>query len=70
MTLRSDAAELIGGADITEELAESDELEKKLDSLLNDFEYQLRESVKAIDDKALAQKIAREHLSIGNEEAL
>jgi DNA mismatch repair protein MutS2 len=36
------------------------ELEKKLDSLLDDFEYQLRESVKAIDDKAVAKKIQRD----------
>jgi DNA mismatch repair protein MutS2 len=36
------------------------DLEKKLDSLLNDFEYQLRESVKAIDDKAVAKKIQRD----------
>jgi DNA mismatch repair protein MutS2 len=36
------------------------ELEKKLDSLINDFEYQLRESVKSIDDKAVAKKIARD----------
>jgi DNA mismatch repair protein MutS2 len=36
------------------------ELEKKLDSLINDFEYQLRESVKAIDDKAVAKKIQRD----------
>ena len=34
MASRSDAAELIGGADITEELAESGELEKKLESAL------------------------------------
>jgi DNA mismatch repair protein MutS2 len=36
------------------------ELEGKLTSLIGDFEYQLRESVKAIEDKALAKKIARE----------
>ena len=36
------------------------ELEKKLESLINDFEYQLRESVKAIGDKAVAKKIARD----------
>ena len=33
--------------------ARTKELEKKLESLISDFEYQLRESVKAIDDKAL-----------------
>ncbi|HEX4578322.1 MAG TPA: Smr/MutS family protein, partial [Edaphobacter sp.] len=36
------------------------ELEAKLNSLIEDFAYQLRETVKAIDDKALAQKIARD----------
>ncbi len=36
------------------------ELEKKLSDLLGDFEGQLRDTVKAIDDKAVAQKIARD----------
>ena len=36
------------------------ELEGKLNSLLEDFAYQLRETVKAIDDKTLAKKIARD----------
>ncbi len=36
------------------------ELEKKLNDLLGDFEGQLRDTVKAIDDKAVAQKIARD----------
>jgi DNA mismatch repair protein MutS2 len=40
--------------------ARTKELEKKLESLIADFEYQLRESVKAIDDKAVAKKIARD----------
>ncbi|WP_260703026.1 endonuclease MutS2 [Edaphobacter flagellatus] len=40
--------------------ARTRELEKKLESLINDFEYQLRESVKAIDDKAIAKKIQRD----------
>ena len=40
--------------------ARTKELEKKLDSLINDFDYQLRESVKAIGDKAVAKKIARD----------
>ncbi|WP_051978201.1 endonuclease MutS2 [Edaphobacter aggregans] len=40
--------------------ARTKELEKKLESLINDFEYQLRESVRAIDDKAVAKKIARD----------
>jgi len=34
MASRSDAAELIGGADISEEFAEPGELEKKLESAL------------------------------------
>ncbi len=36
------------------------ELEGKLNQLLEDFEFQLRESVKAIEDKTVAQKIARD----------
>ena len=36
------------------------ELEGKLNSLIEDFEYQLRETVKAIDDKTVAAKIARD----------
>ncbi|HEY8997084.1 MAG TPA: Smr/MutS family protein, partial [Edaphobacter sp.] len=36
------------------------ELEKKLDSLLNDFDTQLRESVKAIGDKAVARRLQRD----------
>jgi DNA mismatch repair protein MutS2 len=36
------------------------ELEGKLNQLLEDFETQLRESVKAIEDKTVAQKIARD----------
>jgi DNA mismatch repair protein MutS2 len=40
--------------------ARTTELEKKLESLISDFEYQLRESVKAIDDKAVAKRIARD----------
>ena len=43
-----------------EQKARTKELEGKLNSLINDFAYQLRETVKAIDDKALAQKIARD----------
>jgi DNA mismatch repair protein MutS2 len=44
----------------TEQKTRTRELEAKLHSLLEDFAYQLRETVKAIDDKALAQKIARD----------
>ena len=36
------------------------ELEQKLSGLLNDFDAQLKEVVKAIDDKTVAQKIARD----------
>jgi DNA mismatch repair protein MutS2 len=43
-----------------EQKARTKELESKLNSLIEDFAYQLRETVKAIDDKALAQKIARD----------
>ncbi|MEO6806973.1 MAG: Smr/MutS family protein [Edaphobacter sp.] len=43
-----------------EQKARTKELETKLNSLIEDFAYQLRETVKAIDDKALAQKIARD----------
>ena len=43
-----------------EQKARTKELEGKLNSLIEDFAYQLRETVKAIDDKALAKKIARD----------
>ncbi len=43
-----------------EQKARTRELEAKLNSLLEDFAYQLRETVKAIDDKAVAQKIAKD----------
>ena len=43
-----------------EQKARTKELEAKLNSLIEDFEHQLRETVKAIDDKAAAKKIARE----------
>ena len=42
-----------------EQKARTKELETKLNSLMEDFAYQIRETVKAIDDKALSQKIAR-----------
>jgi DNA mismatch repair protein MutS2 len=44
----------------TEQKARTKELETKLNSLIEDFAYQLRETVKAIDDKTIAQKIARD----------
>ena len=43
-----------------EQKSRTRELETKLNSLLEDFAYQLRETVKAIDDKAVAQKIAKD----------
>jgi DNA mismatch repair protein MutS2 len=43
-----------------EQKARTKELEAKLNALIADFEYQLRETVKAIDDKAVGKKIARE----------
>lgn len=43
-----------------EQKARTKELEIKLNSLIEDFAYQLRETVKAIDDKTLAKKIARD----------
>ena len=43
-----------------EQKARTKELEGKLNSLIEDFAYQLRETVKAIDDKTVAHKIARD----------
>jgi DNA mismatch repair protein MutS2 len=43
-----------------EQKARTKELEAKLNSLIGEFEGQLRETVKAIDDKTVAKKIARE----------
>ena len=43
-----------------EQQARTRELERQLKSLIEDFESQLRETVKAIDDKTVAQKIARD----------
>jgi DNA mismatch repair protein MutS2 len=43
-----------------EQKARTKELEGKLNSLIADFEYQLRETVRAIDDKAVAKKLARD----------
>jgi len=36
------------------------EMEQKLESLLKDFEYQARETVKAIDDRAAQQKLSKD----------
>jgi DNA mismatch repair protein MutS2 len=46
-----------------EQKARTKELEAKLNSLIEDFEYQLREIVKAIDDKTLAKKIQRDSMT-------
>ena len=35
-------------------------MEKKLESLLRDFEYQARETVNAVQDRAAAQKLSKE----------
>ena len=43
-----------------EQKARTRELEVKLNSLIDDVEFQLREIVKAIDDKTVAQKIQRD----------
>jgi DNA mismatch repair protein MutS2 len=43
-----------------EQKTRTKELEAKLNSLIENFAYQLRETVKAIDDKALAKKISRD----------
>ena len=43
-----------------EQQARTRELERKLETLLRDFESQLRDTVKDIDDKKIAQKIARD----------
>jgi DNA mismatch repair protein MutS2 len=43
-----------------EQKARTKELEAKLNSLIGDFETQLREMVKEIDDKAVAKRIARD----------
>lgn len=43
-----------------EQKARTKELEVKLNSLIENFAYQLRETVKSIDDKALAKKISRD----------
>ncbi|MBV8629990.1 MAG: endonuclease MutS2 [Silvibacterium sp.] len=43
-----------------EQRAKVRELEQKLESLLKDFEYRARETVKAIDDRAAQQKLSKE----------
>ena len=36
------------------------EFERKLDSLIRDFEYQIREAVNAVQDRAAAQKLSKQ----------
>src|SRR5258708_21221876 len=36
------------------------ELERKMESLLRDFEYQIREAVNAVQDRAAAQKLSKQ----------
>ncbi len=43
-----------------EQQAKVKELEKKLDTLLRDFEYHAREAVNAIQDRAAAQKLSKD----------
>jgi DNA mismatch repair protein MutS2 len=43
-----------------EQQAKIREMEKKLESVLRDFEYQAREAVNAVQDKAAAQKVSKE----------
>jgi DNA mismatch repair protein MutS2 len=43
-----------------EQQARTKELERQLKALIEDFETQLRDTVKAIDDKTVAQKIAKD----------
>jgi DNA mismatch repair protein MutS2 len=43
-----------------EQQAKLREMEKKLESVLRDFEYHAREAVNAIQDKAAAQKVAKD----------
>jgi DNA mismatch repair protein MutS2 len=65
-TLRSREQELarerarVEGEGRVEQKARTRELEGKLNSLIEAFAYQLRETVRAIDDKAIAQKISRD----------
>jgi len=43
-----------------EQQAKVREMEKKLDSLLRDFEYQAREAVNAVQERAAAQKLSKD----------
>ena len=43
-----------------EQQAKIKEMEKKLETLLRDFEYQARETVNAVQDRAAAQKLSKD----------
>jgi DNA mismatch repair protein MutS2 len=57
--LDRERAQLVGEGR-KEQQAKIKELEKKLDSLLRDFEYHAREAVSAIQDRAAAQKLSKD----------
>jgi DNA mismatch repair protein MutS2 len=50
----------LGVEGLKEQRDKAREMEKKLDSLLRDFEYHAREAVNAIQDRAAAQKLSKE----------
>jgi DNA mismatch repair protein MutS2 len=50
----------LAGEGRKEQQAKIKELEKKLDSLLRDFEYHAREAVNAIQDRVAAQKLSKD----------
>jgi DNA mismatch repair protein MutS2 len=50
----------LAGEGKKEQQAKIREMEKKLDSVLRDFEYHAREAVNAIEDKAAAQKLSKD----------
>ena len=52
--------EFVQGEGRKEQQARTRELERQLGELIKDFEAQLRETVKAIDDKTIAQKTAKD----------
>jgi DNA mismatch repair protein MutS2 len=52
--------EHLAGEGRKEQQAKVKEMEKKLESLLRDFEYHARETVNAIQDRAAAQKLSKD----------
>jgi DNA mismatch repair protein MutS2 len=52
--------ERLSGEGRKEQQAKIKEMEKKLESLLRDFEYHARETVNAIQDRAAAQKLSKD----------